>query len=428
MGWSFFWIGEFELNPLTPTPRAFAKAPKSGAITIDHLKRDGARLLFLRVEDRDASTEGELTAAVRGLKRKNAQGQLSCIAWEDGPEDYGVTWPVYGRRRKLSRAEIKERFQAHVETMRAIVDEAAVRLTAVPSRQERSAPPARPRAQRSKPPSIEKLVTALEKGHPGARARALLALAEVDPATSRRVAFEWLARWEGVYDAGRWVHRPRINFPQETNFVNREKQFKAAIDVISMDLDSAAVDSLLALTPYHPSGSHRARAVLAGAMNDEIAQKVCARLTNGLRKSHLSWFLSILSEGAHVGDAEVVKRMLRDPLSFEPVGEVFDSLAVDALKVFWWSRHPEAEALTCELLSREPFCSNSAWLTNTHTDVRVDFPRLLDSPLLPRDKLSASALEELQMACAPEPELSPEQIREILRDARKEAGGVYDDE
>ncbi|MCB9587952.1 MAG: hypothetical protein H6718_21280 [Polyangiaceae bacterium] len=431
MGWSYFWIGDFDLNPAAPTPRGFAKPPKSGAVVIDHLTREGRRLLFLRVEDRDSSSEEELTAAVRGLKRKNAQGQLSCIAWEDGPDDYGVMWPVYGRRRKLTRAEIKELFAAHVESMREIVDEAAAALaTAAPvagqPKTERKKAPAKPRAT-SKLQSPEKLVAALEKGQPGARAKALLALADVDPEQARRTAFEWLVRWEGVYTPGKWLHQPNAGFPEETTLVNREKQFEAAITVLARNLDDAAVDALLGLKPYHPSGHGLARQALVEAMSPQIAEKICDLMVPGLKVTHYSWYLDLLAMGELVGDVALVKRMLRDPMSFDPQGERPISLRVDALKVFWWARHPEAVALTCELLSEEPFCEWGGWFTSKLDDLRIDYAQLLDSPLLPRDKLHPRVLEDLEQARNPEPELTPEQIREVLREARKEAGGVFDD-
>ncbi|MGE0323431.1 MAG: hypothetical protein AB7S68_14060 [Polyangiaceae bacterium] len=431
MGWSYFWIGDFELNPAAPTPRAFSKPAKSGAITIDRLTREGRRLLFMRVEDRDASSEEELTAAVRGLKRKNAQGQLSCIAWEDGPADYGVMWPVYGRRRRLNRAEIEELFATHADSMRALVDEAAARLaTAVrgdvkaDARQEAAA---KPRPAHTGPHSVEKLVAALEKGQPGARAKTLLALADADPAQARAVAFVWLKRWEGVYTPGKWLHQPNPGFPEETKLVNREKQFEAAISVLARDLDGAAVDALLALKPYHPSGSGVAYRALAQVMTPEIAGKVCERMLPGLKVTHYNWYLRLLAEGGQVGDEDLIKRMLRAPETFEPQGERALSLRVDALKVFWWAKHPEAVALTCELLAEEPFCQWDGWFTSKIDDLRIDYAALLESPLLPRDKLSQQVLDGLEKALNPEPELTTEQIREILREAREEAGGVFND-
>src|SRR5690348_15410022 len=121
MGWSTFWIGDFELpdgeRPLEE------RAPSLASGELEWVRYDGRSLHVRRTADRDddAGADDYVPLLAR-VKSAGGKGKLACIAWEDGPNTFGLEYGLKSKKpRAMTVAEIAALFEENAEPMRAML-------------------------------------------------------------------------------------------------------------------------------------------------------------------------------------------------------------------------------------------------------------------------------------------------------------------
>jgi hypothetical protein len=220
--------------------------------------------------------------------------------------------------------------------------------------------------------STADLIAATGAGSPGARATALLALAEIDLGAAEPIALAWLA--DPKLDK-----EPKIGsrFPRDEQR-SRTMMRPAAAEVLARSRSDAALDALVAaatatsnevdpflgLLPQSQVTFFVALESLAALQNSSTARRLVRALRPGLHATANKSLIDVLAERGELGDAAVLARVVEAPADFLGGGATEEPEASDALReaVFCAAVHArdgEGLDLAVKALLHEPFRSDA---------------------------------------------------------------------